>query len=163
MTRALVQTVPMKLIMVSLTTLHESNFIYSLKYLNTSDGPVLVTVNLLLRNIEEINDVKEQWKVQITFRQCWVDDRLEFYDNNGQIKYLTLRELYKIWTPDTFFKNERESHLHNFLAPNQLVRIYPDGTVLYSIRISLTLSCSMDLRHFPFDTQVCNIDLASCK
>lgn len=107
--------------------------------------------------------MQNEIKVQITFRQSWVDDRLRFYDKHGQIEYLTLKDFSKIWTPDTFFKNEREGHFHNLLSPNQLIRIYPDGTVLYSIRISLTLACPMDLKYYPFDRQICNIDLASCK
>merc|ERR1719381_53115 len=63
--------------------------------------------------------------------------------------------------PDTFFRNEKIGSFHNILAPNMYVRIYPNGDVLYSIRVSLTVSCSMELKLFPFDEQICHLYLAS--
>lgn len=117
---------------------------------------------MLLRNIEKIDDVAHEWSVQLTFRQKWTDDRLKFNDYNGQISYINLVDgANQIWKPDTFFKNEKEGHFHNILTPNQLVRIYPDGAVLYSTRISLVLACPMDLKYYPADKQVCQIQLAS--
>ena len=62
--------------------------------------------------------------------------RLEFNSVNN-ITYLTLTEPEKIWKPDLFFSNEKEGHFHNIIMPNVLLRIYPNGQVLYSIRISL--------------------------
>ncbi len=47
--------------------------------------------------------------------------------------------------------------------PNVLLRIYPNGNVLYSIRISLVLSCPMDLKYYPLDRQTCSIQMASCE
>lgn len=123
-----------------------------------------VQVNFYVRAIEEIDDVANQWSVQLTFRQKWTDDRLKFNDYNGQISYINLVDMAsQIWKPDTFVKNDKDGHYHNIIAPNQLVRIYPDGTVLYSIRISLTLACPMDLKYYPMDSQECMIQLASCK
>ena len=40
--------------------------------------------------------------------------------------------------PDTFFRNEKQGRFHNIIQPNLYVRVYPDGNVLYSIRVSLT-------------------------
>ncbi|XP_017490330.1 PREDICTED: glutamate-gated chloride channel-like [Rhagoletis zephyria] len=128
----------------------------------TAGKPVKIQVNMLLRNIEKIDDVAHEWSVQLTFRQKWTDDRLKFNDYNGQISYINLVDgANQIWKPDTFFKNEKKGHFHNILTPNQLVRIYPDGAVLYSTRISLVLACPMDLKYYPADKQVCQIQLAS--
>ena len=65
--------------------------------------------------------------------------------------------------PDTFFRNERRGAMHNVLVPNLYVRIHSDGTVLFSIRVSLTLSCPMNLKLYPLDTQTCPMQIASCK
>ena len=40
----------------------------------------------------------------------------------------------KVWMPDTFFRNEKIGAFHTILQPNLYIRIFPDGTVLYSIR-----------------------------
>ena len=105
----------------------------------------------------------QEYSVQITFRGQWVDSRLMFDDMKGQIRYLVLTDPNRIWKPDLFFSNEKEGHFHNIILPNVLLRIYPDGAVLYSIRISLVLSCPMDLKYYPLDKQICSIKMASCK
>uniref|UniRef100_A0A915M276 Neurotransmitter-gated ion-channel ligand-binding domain-containing protein n=2 Tax=Meloidogyne javanica TaxID=6303 RepID=A0A915M276_MELJA len=42
-----------------------------------------------------------------------------------------------------------------------LVRIYPNGSVLYSSRLSLVCSCPMYLQLYPLDVQYCDFDLIS--
>lgn len=39
-----------------------------------------------------------------------------------------------VWLPDTFFQNEKIAHKHMIDKPNILIRIYPNGDVLYSVR-----------------------------
>ena len=80
-----------------------------------------------------------EFSVQITFRQQWFDNRLVYDDLGGKIKYLTMTESDKVWMPDTFFRNEKQGRFHNIIQPNLYVRVYPDGNVLYSIRVSLTV------------------------
>lgn len=128
---------------------------------NESSGPVLVTTNLYIRSISSICDIGMNYEVQLTFRQQWRDESLAFDDNSGKIRYLNIYDPRKLWTPDTFFVNELESHHHRITTPNVLVRIYPDGSVLQSIRISLKLSCPMDFHRYPFDEQQCNIVIES--
>ena len=92
-----------------------------------------------------------------------------FIDNHGvlnllgKLKYLTMTETNRVWMPDTFFRNEKVGRFHNILQPNLYVRVFPNGDVLYSIRVSLTCACSMHLALFPLDKQTCNLDVASCK
>lgn len=81
----------------------------------------------------------------------------------GRIRWLTLTEHNKIWKPDLFFSNEKSGHFHNIIMPNVLVRIKPNGDVLFSIRISLVLFCPMNLEFFPLDLQTCEIKMASCE
>lgn len=85
------------------------------------------------------------------------------FENIGRLKYLTLTEANRVWMPDLFFSNEKEGHFHNIIMPNVYIRIFPNGSVLYSIRISLTLACPMNLKLYPLDRQVCSLRMASCK
>lgn len=103
----------------------------------------------------------QEYAIQITFREQWRDDRLVYDDMNGRIRFLTLTDPDKIWKPDLFFANEKEGHFHNIIMPNVLLRIYPNGDILYSIRISLVLFCPMNLQYFPLDLQTCTIKMAS--
>lgn len=54
----------------------------------------------------------------------------------GKMKYLTLTEANRVWMPDLFFSNEKEGHFHNIIMPNVYIRIFPNGLVLYSIRLA---------------------------
>ncbi|XP_053598891.1 glutamate-gated chloride channel isoform X7 [Microplitis demolitor] len=125
------------------------------------DGPTIVNVNIFLRSISKIDDYKMEYSVQLTFREQWLDERLKFNDFGGRLKYLTLTESTRVWMPDLFFSNEKEGHFHEIIMPNVYIRIFPHGSVLYSIRISLTLSCPMNLKLYPLDRQTCSLRMAS--
>ncbi|XP_008543844.1 glutamate-gated chloride channel isoform X8 [Microplitis demolitor] len=105
--------------------------------------------------------MEQEYSVQLTFREQWLDERLKFNDFGGRLKYLTLTESTRVWMPDLFFSNEKEGHFHEIIMPNVYIRIFPHGSVLYSIRISLTLSCPMNLKLYPLDRQTCSLRMAS--
>ena len=130
---------------------------------NGSSGPVVVSTNMYLRKIEYICTARQQWKPQITFRHQWKDPRVVFDDKKGQIKYLTLEQYDRIWKPDTFISNSLLTESHTDLKQNILIRIYPNGDVLLSTRLTVTASCPMDLLHYPFDSQKCLLQFASCE
>jgi len=134
--------------------------------INGTDAATFVYVNIFVRSFSKIDDVKMEYSFQITMRQKWNDNRLAYKDRMNRmmaerIKYLTLTDASKVWMPDTFFRNEKIGAFHTILTPNLYIRIYPDGDVLYSIRISITCACSMHLALFPLDEQTCNLDIAS--
>ncbi|KAM3721755.1 Glutamate-gated chloride channel alpha [Dirofilaria immitis] len=134
-------------------------------------GPVLVPVNIYLRSISKIDDVNMEYSAQFTFREEWHDARLAYErlaDENTQVPPFVVLAAseqadltQQIWMPDTFFQNEKEARRHLIDKPNVLIRIHPDGQILYSVRLSLVLSCPMSLEYYPLDRQTCLIDLAS--
>ncbi|KAI3363698.1 hypothetical protein L3Q82_001200 [Scortum barcoo] len=44
-----------------------------------------------------------------------------------------------------------------------MLRVFPDGHVLYSLRVTVTAACNMDFSRFPLDSQTCTLELESCK
>ncbi|CAF4881066.1 unnamed protein product [Pieris macdunnoughi] len=141
----------------SITTISDIKMVSN----NKGDAPTFVHVNMFLRSISKIDDYKMEYSVQLTFREQWLDERLKFNNLGGRLKYLTLTEANRVWMPDLFFSNEKEGHFHNIIMPNVYIRIFPNGNVLYSIRISLTLSCPMNLKLYPLDKQTCSLRMAS--
>ena len=95
--------------------------------------------------------------VQMTYRRVFTDSRLSFRNESG-LDYITLRDPNVIWIPDSFFPNGVTMETHN-----QLARIYPNGEVYLSERVTVTLTCPMNLVNYPFDVQACPIKIASCK
>lgn len=67
------------------------------------------------------------------FRQTWNDPRVRYTGNTKEIAvHIALLE--KLWTPDTYFLNGKDSYIHMITTANKLLRIRPDGTILYSMR-----------------------------
>ncbi|PAV83403.1 hypothetical protein WR25_16134 [Diploscapter pachys] len=135
-------------------------------------GPVIVTVNIYMRSISKIDDVNMEYSAQFTFREEWVDTRLAYerYEKEEQVEvpdFVVLAtsenadQSQQIWMPDSFFQNEKEARRHMIDKPNVLIRIHKDGSILYSVRLSLVLSCPMKLEYYPLDHQKCDIDVAS--
>ena len=77
--------------------------------------------------------IQQTFSMDCYFRQTWIDKRLSF---TGDIKTMTIgiSTLEKIWKPDTYFFNGKQSYLHTITVPNRFVRIDQDGRVLYSQR-----------------------------
>ncbi|KAE9413919.1 hypothetical protein Angca_009162 [Angiostrongylus cantonensis] len=125
-------------------------------------GPVVVSVNMLIRSISKIDNVNMEYSVQLTFRESWMDERLKYGEkNDDHPDFLILTTGKQIWMPDSFFQNEKHAYKHMIDKPNVLIRVHKDGTILYSVRISMVLSCPMHLQFYPMDVQQCYIDLAS--
>ncbi|CAM1293083.1 GLRA3 (predicted) [Pycnogonum litorale] len=116
---------------------------------------------MFIRSITQIDDVKMEYTVQLTFREKWLDSRLQYDSRDDHIKFLTLTDKDKVWMPDLFFSNEKTGHYHKIILPNVMIRIYPTGRVLISLRITLVLACPMNLKYYPLDKQICSIRMPS--
>src|SRR5689334_11357474 len=98
---------------------------------------------------------------ELIMRQIWTNRRLQFksqsHETNWTSEYVTLDDAIgdRLWTPDLFFSNEASGYIHKLMKPNSFKRVYPSGQVLWSSRATITFSCPMDFRYFPFDKQIC--------
>lgn len=71
------------------------------------------------------------------FQQYWRDKRLAYM---GIPLNLTLdnRVADQLWVPDTYFLNDKKSFVHGVTVKNRMIRLHPDGTVLYGLRLALS-------------------------
>lgn len=121
-----------------------------------------VDVQLEVTSIDSINAISMDYSLNLFLRQTWRDPRLNFsHLSNISVLELDQRRIGDVWVPDTYFQNEKSASFHTVTVPNKLLHIHNDGFVIYSIRLSLTLSCMMDLRFFPMDDQTCSILMES--
>ncbi|KAK6172671.1 hypothetical protein SNE40_016283 [Patella caerulea] len=93
--------------------------------------------------------------------QYWRDDRLEFSKNSNESMTLTGEFAERIWVPDTFLANDKNSYLHDVTEKNQMIRIYGNGSIVYGMRFTTTLACMMDLHNYPLDEQECTVEIES--
>ncbi|XP_035686457.1 glycine receptor subunit alphaZ1-like isoform X1 [Branchiostoma floridae] len=122
--------------------------------------PVNVTINIFINSFGAIAETTMDYKLNIFLRQQWSDRRLKFSMWNESLS-LDPSLLSKIWVPDLFFANEKGANFHQVTTQNRLLRVSPEGYILYSLRLTLTLSCPMQLQRFPMDYQMCKMELES--
>ncbi|KAM8835449.1 glycine receptor, alpha 4b isoform 3-T3 [Synchiropus picturatus] len=103
----------------------------------------------------------KDYRLNVFLRQQWNDPRLAYKEYPDDSLDLDPSMLDSIWKPDLFFANEKGANFHEVTTDNKLLRIFQNGNVLYSIRLTLTLSCPMDLKNFPMDSQICIMQLES--
>ena len=106
----------------------------------------------------------QEYSMTVYLRQVWKDDRLQYNPSTYEKKIiLDRRQFDRIWTPDLFVRNLKAGVFHTITVPNRLLRLSPDGTILYSQCLTLTLSCDMTMIKYPMDNQTCMIEFGSCK
>ncbi|KAI1289288.1 Glutamate-gated chloride channel [Halotydeus destructor] len=127
------------------------------------NGAVVVRVNTYIRDISNLDMQRGTADLQITFRQQWQDPRLAFQSKASadKIDYLSLTDRNVLWMPDLFFSNSHTEQTFELMKPNVLIRIYPDGSILFSQRIALTVRMVFDDHDYPFDSQVIPLKIAS--
>ncbi|KAK1805528.1 hypothetical protein P4O66_019826, partial [Electrophorus voltai] len=105
--------------------------------------------------------VSQDFTMTLYLRHYWKDERLSFSSSTNKSMTFDSRLVKKIWVPDMFFVHSKRSFIHDTTTDNVMLRVYPDGKVLYSVRVTVTAMCNMDLSHFPLDTQTCSLEIES--
>lgn len=97
----------------------------------------------------------QDYTITMYFQQSWRDKRLAY----GELKLnLTLdnRVADQLWLPDTYFLNDKKSFLHGVTVKNRMIRLHPDGTVLYGLRYKHGDICFTPT-HPAVNTWTCNM------
>ncbi|OXB57174.1 hypothetical protein ASZ78_000575 [Callipepla squamata] len=128
---------------------------------NFKGPPVNVTCNIFINSFGSVTETTMDYRVNVFLRQQWNDPRLAYHEYPDDSLDLDPSMLDSIWKPDLFFANEKGANFHEVTTDNKLLRIFKNGNVLYSIRLTLILSCPMDLKNFPMDIQTCTMQLES--
>ena len=127
------------------------------------DGPVLVDLGLYIVQITAINIADNTFRIEGFLDLIWCDSRLAYSSSEtGRQEEIFLEEaannkIEEIWWPDIEFTNQAG-------APdieNMELIILPDGTINYQERFSVELEAHYDLRQFPFDRQLLEIEIES--
>lgn len=123
---------------------------------NSTGAPTDVFARMFVYFIGSIEAQNLQFSAQILLKYRWKDERLQHEGLTDEGEE-TLRSA--VWTPHVYFVNEHESRIMGSGKDDILLSIGNDGTVLYTSRLKVTLLCMMDLAKFPFDNQICPLEL----
>lgn len=87
----------------------------------------------------------------------WIDPKLSWTpaDNNNVSKiFLPASD---VWTPTLYVNNGLTDTLAIKIDPTQTVTVQSDGGVNIMITKKITVSCTLDLTDFPYDSHNCSI------
>ncbi|XP_059489819.1 glycine receptor subunit alpha-2-like isoform X2 [Neocloeon triangulifer] len=128
---------------------------------NHLNNATTVQCELYIRSFGSISPVTMDYEVDLYLRQKWQDERLKHAEITESLDLNDPNLVKAIWKPEVYFPNAKHAEFQFVTVPNVLVRINPDGEILYMLRLKLTFSCMMDLSKFPLDSQVCTMEVAS--
>ena len=123
---------------------------------NASGKSTVVTVRVFLIDIDEIDDVRQRFTVDMFVNLAWQDPRLALPEEtrSGQIRTISMNA---IWTPRALVVNDRglDPKLPLVADVDEL------GNVVHRQRLSGELAVDLDLKDFPFDSQTLLVDVIS--
>ncbi|XP_071450142.1 glycine receptor subunit alpha-4-like [Hetaerina americana] len=131
--------------------------------------PVPVKFSVSIKNIPDINELKQMLSIEMNLRIYWQDTRLThatdllFQRSRTNHSYLSLNPvaLSNIWVPDIYTDYAKSVSSQRILSPPISLRIYPNATIRYSARIMMEMACPMEFRMYPADSQRCDLRLES--
>uniref|UniRef100_A0A0F8CFK9 Gamma-aminobutyric acid receptor subunit gamma-3 n=1 Tax=Larimichthys crocea TaxID=215358 RepID=A0A0F8CFK9_LARCR len=124
--------------------------------------PTVIDVGIYVNSIGPVSSIDMEYQIDIIFAQSWVDTRLR-YNSSSSMPTLTLNSnmVGLIWLPDTIFRNSKNADSHWITTPNQLLRIRNNGTILYTLRMTINAECQLQLHNFPMDEHSCPLIFSS--
>ncbi|CAG2223636.1 CHRNA3 [Mytilus edulis] len=129
------------------------------KTLVLPDFPVNVSVEYNLLTVNSLDLKSQTLSTSGWFTVVWNDSRLAWTKSSyGNIEYIYATEDI-VWHPSLIVQNSI-SELSS-LGDDTTVRIQDNGEVRWELPAVLSTSCDMDVTYFPYDSQSCDIEVAS--
>ncbi|XP_076085712.1 neuronal acetylcholine receptor subunit alpha-3-like isoform X1 [Mytilus galloprovincialis] len=150
-------------------SVNDANKIHKLLFNQTDEGynklvlpdkPVNVSAEYNFLALNSLNVKEQVLETTGWFTVVWNDSRLTWDKSSyGEIDYIYVPED-TIWHPELIVQNSILV-LRKNLGAEQTVRIQYNGEVRWEPPAVLSTSCDMDVTYFPYDSQTCEIELAS--
>lgn len=119
--------------------------------------PVNIRVMMALESISYLDTRQQILNMFAWFRVTWVDPALAWDVRFYPVDVLYLSNNFT-WRPDLVVYNSMQPR--DLLMKMELnTEVYPSGLVVWSPGDSLETICNVDIRTFPFDTQVCDLQI----
>ncbi|KAK8783961.1 hypothetical protein V5799_009674 [Amblyomma americanum] len=124
--------------------------------------PTVVLFHVTVMSLDSIDEESMTYAADIFFSQSWKDHRLRLPENmTADYRVLQTDWLERVWRPDCVFKNAKQVTFQTMTVPNHYIWLYRDKTILYMVKLTLTLSCAMNFASYPHDTQICSMQMES--
>uniref|UniRef100_A0A0N5AWG8 Ligand-gated ion channel 50 n=1 Tax=Syphacia muris TaxID=451379 RepID=A0A0N5AWG8_9BILA len=118
-----------------------------------------VFVEFWIQDITSINEITNDFEMDIYINEMWMDPALKFDQFSACKENLSLKHqvLERLWTPNSCFINSKVAEIHESPFRSIFLLLYKNGTVWTNYRVRVKGPCAMDLTNFPMDIQSCNL------
>jgi len=116
-----------------------------------------VAVGLLVVDLAELDEAKEELAVDFLLSVAWKDERLAASNRGGSLENCVVH-LGDVWHPELQFVNRRSLQKDR---ADDLVDVDAEGNVSYRQRFYGRFSTPLQLRSLPFDRQVLPLRIAA--
>lgn len=122
------------------------------------ERPVQVHAGFFLVNLSGVAERSETFDADLYLNFRWQDARLAFTGSEPRrfLEDAAVARLAGIWWPQIEFVNTAEPSI-----TNRALEISPDGTVRYLLGMTSEFRANLDLRRFPFDSQILEVRIES--
>jgi len=118
-----------------------------------------VNISVMLLSLSSPDESSLHYEVEFLMHQKWVDTRLAHTHTNGHRHLYALSHHEHVWKPDMFLIKHGT---YKTINPTEVsLKIFPNGTIHYTMRRHLVLNCEGDLPIFPFDSPMCDFNIES--
>uniref|UniRef100_A0A8C4WAK2 Gamma-aminobutyric acid type A receptor subunit gamma1 n=1 Tax=Gopherus evgoodei TaxID=1825980 RepID=A0A8C4WAK2_9SAUR len=119
----------------------------------------VIETDVYVNSIGPVDPINMEYTIDIIFAQTWYDSRLKF---NSSMKVLMLNSnmVGKIGF-QTLSSGTQENLMLIGSRLQSLLRIWSDGRVLYTLRLTINAECYLQLHNFPMDEHSCPLEFSS--
>eukprot|EP00795_Rhopilema_esculentum_P013897 gene13897-4847_t len=125
----------------------------------TNDKPISVLTSIFIVSMDNLDLTTMDYQTDFYLYHEWKDSKLVHCSEEDVVLDVNLHS--KIWVPDTYIVNSKQSHFHSVILANKKMQVAKDGLVKLRLRLTARASCPADLRNFPWDVQHCSLVLES--
>jgi len=142
---------------VDLKRLLKTGYIKTVRPAKNYSQPVQVRFDLALRAVVDLEEKNQVLTTSVWIRIYWTDENLVWdpknYSNIKSANFLPS----EIWTPDIVLYNSADSRGRGILDTSMQTNIIvtSKGECSWFCPLILETECSVDIKYFPFDRQVC--------
>ncbi|XP_070533566.1 glycine receptor subunit alpha-2-like [Ptychodera flava] len=122
--------------------------------------PINVTCSMYINSVHSIKEVDMEYSTSFYLHLQWLDRRLR-HNGTTSITLNSPEFIDVVWRPDVYFDNEKRGEYHKVTTDNRALEIGFDGSIQYSLRLNMALSCQMKLHNFPVDKHKCRMTMLS--
>lgn len=127
---------------------------------NSSDH-VVITMDLVLLQLINVYEKDQEMKTNVWINLKWRDYQFDWQKKDYKVGSVRVPPD-RVWTPDIVLFNNADGNYEASYKPNIL--LYgdePGANVMWIPPAIYKSSCTIDVRYFPFDEQVCDMRFGS--